>query len=93
MARRVPHYPDPYLPLNYLATIGSTISILTSFIFLALLQALLASKSLTCLILNLHELFTGAVNKRLEYGIGRSGLDWLDTTPFIFHTFSDTPFI
>lgn len=91
MARRVSSYPDPYFPLHYYASIGSSISIISSLLFLALLLLLLQKESFTSLILNQEELFSGAINKRVESIIGGSGLEWLDYSPFIYHSFSERP--
>lgn len=37
MPRRIADYPDAYVPFNYIASVGSSISIVSSFLFLFLL--------------------------------------------------------
>ena len=88
LARRVPDYPDPYLPWNYMASIGSSISILSSFIFIALVYGQLCRNTFTTLYLNGESLFTTSIYRRV---VGRCGLEWLQTTPFIYHTYSVSP--
>jgi cytochrome c oxidase subunit 1 len=92
MARRVPDYPDPYIPWNYIASIGSSISILSTFIYIALVARGLTTYRFTTLYLNCDELFETTLY-RSGLLVRRCGLEWLNTTPFIYHTFCVTPFI
>jgi len=89
MARRIPDYPDPYLPWNYIASLGSTISIISTIIYLALLLQHITSYSYYTIILNPYTIFTSTLNRQYAY----NSLEWLSNSPYTFHTFIIRPYI
>jgi len=86
MARRVP---DAYLPWNYVASIGSTISILSTLTFLIMLYSSITKPSpITSMIPSLLPFLQ--LNSH-DYTPSLNSLEWLEYSPFSYHTFQEIP--
>jgi len=90
MPRRIPDYLDAYLPWNYLSTIGSTISIASTLVFLVMLCQALCIPCVSCATLPpIMPLYLNA-SKSLLYNCHMKALEWLENSPLEFHAFTHT---
>jgi cytochrome c oxidase subunit 1 len=76
MPRRIPDYPDPYAPWNYISSIGALITAIGTVLFFVVLWKTLTSKEKV------------AAN---QWGEGATTLEWTVASPAPFHTFETLP--
>ncbi|MDE0994930.1 MAG: cytochrome c oxidase subunit I, partial [Rhodospirillales bacterium] len=76
MPRRIPDYPDPYAPWNYISSIGAVISAVGTVLFFVVLWKTLTSKEKV------------AAN---QWGEGATTLEWTVASPAPFHTHEILP--
>jgi cytochrome c oxidase subunit 1 len=84
MPRRIPDYPDAYYTWNYVASIGSMISVIATGTFITILIKILVDR----------ESFGGESKTSSDYfGITNrhNTLEWYLTSPAAFHTFNQLP--
>jgi len=88
MPRRIPDYLDAYLPWNYLSTIGSSVSISSTNVFITMLGNALIDYSLPLPIITpTIQLYT-ADNDTLLHNYHMDTLEWLENSPLAFHAFT-----
>ena len=76
MPRRIPDYPDPYAPWNYISSVGALITAIGTVLFFVVLWKTLTSKEKV------------AAN---QWGEGATTLEWTVASPAPFHTFETLP--
>ncbi len=91
MPRRIPDYPDAYAPWNYIASIGSMISVVAVFIFIYVIYRLFTDK-IVCSAdyWNYDEFYFSSFGKETSRTATHS-LEWTLTSPPPFHTFNELP--
>lgn len=91
MPRRIADFPDAFVPFNYIASIGSSISIVSSLLFLYILYNSFVSKTYAQTVTaNITPFFFSTDFTR---GVSRtaSHLEWITDAPFQFHMFNNLP--
>jgi len=88
MPRRIPDYLDAYLPWNYLSTIGSSVSISSTNVFITMLGDALIDYSLPLPIITPTIQFYTADNDTLLHNYHMDTLEWLENSPLAFHAFT-----
>jgi len=91
MPRRISDYPDAFVPFNYVASIGSSISMASSFLFLVILyNNFTTSSSIQTVTANIIPFFYSSDALRC---INRtsSHLEWATEVPYEFHMYSNLP--
>ena len=94
MPRRIGDYPDAFMPWNYIASIGSTISVMSTVLFLYIIYSALVSNSHNLAVIPV--LYTNsyfATNYGLTVKTPIHSLEWLVDTPFEFHSFATLPIL
>jgi cytochrome c oxidase subunit 1 len=92
MPRRIGDYPDSFMPWNYIASIGSTISIISTILFLYIIyESLIKSSSNLAVVPVLYMNSYFATNYGLTVRANIHSLEWLVDTPFEFHSFATLP--
>jgi len=87
MPRRIPDYPDAFAPYNYIASVGSLISLVASIFFIYLLIDIFIKKVPFTTFPSLAFFDSTALNK-----VNRNySLDWYLNTPPSYHTFNQLP--
>jgi len=87
MPRRIPDYPDAFTPYNYIASVGSILSLIASIFFVYLLLNIFVKKIPFTSFPSLSYFDTTLLaNKNRNYT-----LDWYLSTPPSYHTFNQLP--
>ena len=76
MPRRIPDYPDNYAGWNFVASIGSYISLASAVLFVVIVIITMRRK---------------ATLPNNQYGSGATTLEWTVSSPPPFHTFEQLP--
>ena len=84
MPRRIPDFPDAFLPWNYLSSFGSILSIFAILIFFLVIYETL---------INLEKCAVNPWNFSIESSKFENTLEWVIGSPASFHTFNEIPFI
>ena len=91
MPRRIPDYPDAYAPWNYIASIGSMISLVAVFIFIYVIYRTFTDKVVCSAdYWNYDEFYFSSFGKETSKTAAQS-LEWTLTSPPPFHTFNELP--
>lgn len=85
MPRRIGDYPDAYMDWNLIATLGSYISLISTFFFFFIIYITLI-KGKSCI--------NNPWNFSKEENIqGSTSLEWVVTSPPAYHTFNEIPVV
>ena len=92
MPRRIPDYPDAFTGWNFIASFGSLISMVSSFVFLYLLYDLLFNKTEYNVSANYWQVPSYFESEKGGFITNTaSSLEWSLTSPPNFHCFNHLP--